>query len=83
VIELVAASDEALSLLRRDAPGEEPRVLRTDRLKRPAGASGWGASGRGMTASLTRSPKGQWLATTWSIGRYASDEQLSWVAAPG
>nr|MBK7065332.1 hypothetical protein [Deltaproteobacteria bacterium] len=83
VIELVAASDEALSLLRREAFDEEPRVLRTDRLKRPAGASGWGASGRGMTASLTRSPMGQWLATVWSIGRYASDEQLSWVAAPG
>ncbi len=82
VIELVAASDEALSLLRREAFDEEPRVLRTDRLKRPTGASGWGASGRGMTASLTRSPRGRWLATVWSIGRYASDEQLSWVEAP-
>jgi len=83
VTELVAASDDELSLLRRDATDDDPRVLRTDRLKRPAGSSGWGASGRGMTASLTRSPMGRWLATVWSIGRYASEEHLSWVAAPG
>jgi hypothetical protein len=36
-----------------------------------------------MTATLTRSPGGAWLAVSWAIGRYAKDEQLSWVAVSG
>jgi len=83
VIELVATAEETISLLRREAIGDEPTVLRTERLVRPGGASGWGSSGRGMTATLTRSPGGAWLAVSWAIGRYAKDEQLSWVAASG
>ena len=52
------------------------------RLARPPGGQGWGATGREITASLTRSPKGTWGAVTWAIGRYAKDAQLSWAALP-
>ncbi|MDB4929154.1 MAG: hypothetical protein JWM10_1638 [Myxococcaceae bacterium] len=83
VIELVAEGEEAVALTRREAYGEAPTTLRAERLQRPKGARGWGESGRGVTGTLTRSPRGRWVAVTWTIGRYAAGEQVSWVAAEG
>jgi hypothetical protein len=83
VIELVATGDEAVALTRREAFGEAPTTLGTERLRRPPGAKGWGATGRGVTASLTRSPRGTWVTVTWALGRYASGEHVSWGAVAG
>ena len=82
VVELVAASEGTVAWLRRERFDAAPTTLRTDRLARPPGGQGWGATGREITASLTRSPKGTWGAVTWAIGRYAKDAQLSWAALP-
>ncbi len=83
VIELVGVSDEEVLLQRREEPGADAKRQRSVGLERPAGVSGWGSTGRVLTASLATSPRRTWLAITWSVGRYAKDEQLTWVPAVG
>jgi hypothetical protein len=83
VIELVAEGEEAIALTRRGGYDEAAAPWWRERLQRPRDARGGGGSGRGVTGSLTRSPRGSWLAVTWTIGRYATGEQVSWVAAGG
>lgn len=75
VIELVATSYRDITLVRRESPSAAGTPLRTEQLRQPDAPEG-----RGMTAALTRSPRGKWLVVVWGLGRYAKDEQLSWVA---
>ncbi len=83
VIELVAVSDEEVLLQRREEPGGETKRVRAVRLERPAGVSGWGATGRVLAASMATSPRRGWAAITWAVGRYAKDEQLTWAPLVG
>ncbi len=83
VVELVGLTDEEVVLQRRDEPGTEAKRQRVVRLERPAGTAGWGATGRVLAASLATSPRRTWAAITWAVGRYARDEQLTWVPLVG
>ena len=79
VIELVGGDDDRVVLRRREGFGDEGAVVLVERLTLRGEASAR-TRDRGVAATLARSPRGRWLVVGWTLGRYARDEQLSWVA---